>query len=152
LAVDGSRPRNTCASGASAAAPSSRRNAGSPPIALEHRRGGAGGGADHHQVEVAEIEFIGRVEVLVAQVAAAADEEAVVGDPGLVVHPAVEVPAAEQQFERKAEPAEDAPAGAVEQPHFDMRMGIERRQHPFPAEREYVIKQQPHPHAAVRRP
>ncbi len=118
-------------------------------MGVENGAGLAGGRAGQQQVQVAEIDVRARVEVLGADVAAADDGDAAVGDPGLVVHAVVD--AEDPLHHLQQAPQALAVAERVVQAHFDARMGVERQQlrvHPLGV---HVVQQQPHPHPALGR-
>jgi hypothetical protein len=122
------------------------------PVAFEHLDRALGRRARQDQVEVAEAErhlALVEAEILVADVPPADHREPPVGDPVLVVHAPVEVPAAEDQLEHEAQPSVAPPLRAVEQPHLDPGMRIERGERPLAAERIDVVEQHAHGDAAI---
>ena len=108
-----------------------------------------GGLALHHQVEVAEVELAGGVEILVADVAAAAHEEPPIRDPRLVVHAVVKPVARQQEVHGGAQRAPAPDAKGIVQADFDHRVLGQRRQRTFVAAHIEVIEQEPDAHAAV---
>jgi len=104
--------------------------------------------AHQQQVEIVEVGGLGGVEVFVADVAAADDCQAAVGDPRLVVHAAVGAEGSQHQLERARDRAL-AHAAGIEQPELDVAMGVERQEDAVAAARVDVVDQDAHAHATV---
>src|SRR5205823_4577332 len=86
--------------------------------------------ADRQDIEIHEPGRppLARVEVLVADVAPADDGDLAVGGERLVVHPPVEA----LEVREIAQQAPAARPEGIEQPHFNVRMGVERDAHGRP--------------------
>ncbi|MCY1295647.1 hypothetical protein D9M70_449960 [compost metagenome] len=120
-----------------------RRSAG--PVAVEVVRHVGGGGADRNHVQVGEQHAVGGAEVFVADIAPADDRGDAVGGERLVVHAPVQAPEIGQEIERLGL----AQHKRVEDPHFDLRMGVHGREQLIHAGQAVVVEQQAHAHAAV---
>ena len=106
--------------------------------------------ADRDQVEVAEIGVAG-IEIGVADIAAADDGDVAVHDERLVVHAPVEPVRIQQELGGPGEQGRFLRGERVEQPHLDVRMGIQRVEHVDRPSGVDVVHQQAHAHAAIRR-
>ncbi len=89
------------------------------PVPVERRRRVADDRPDHREVEVDEVDLVTRAEVLVTQVAATHYRDAVVRDPGLVVHPVVDPTEACQALAHQTHRAR-ARCEGIEHPHADV--------------------------------
>ena len=117
------------------------------PITVEVLRNLRHDGAAHHHVGVGKGVFAVDVEIFVADIAPADNADAVVGNQGFVVHPAVQP--------RKIGQIADKPPFAVqkwvEQADLDVGVAVERGQDGVHAVRVVIVQQQAHAHAAFCR-
>jgi hypothetical protein len=77
------------------------------------------------QVGILEVDLLGGIEVLVADIAPADDGDAAIDDPGLVVHAPVQADRAQGHF-HGAPPDAVAVAAGIEDAHLDQRVAVER--------------------------
>ena len=117
------------------------------PIPLEVSGDVAHDRTDRHHVEIDERHCLVRIEVFVADVAAADDRNLAVDRERLVVHAAVEAREVGEVLQRT--PATQPER--VEQPHLDVRVRRERRQECVETGGVVVVEQQPDAHAAIGR-
>ncbi len=71
-----------------------------------------------------EIRPFGRIEIGVADISAANDHRAAIGNPGLVMHAAIDTAKAQQKFHAAMEHVLPRPGG-VEQAKFDVGMAVD---------------------------
>ena len=105
-------------------------------------------GADEHHVEIGKIHLRMRLEIFIADIAAADDGGLPVGGERLVVHPLIDAP----EVGDHAEQAGRTQGHGVEHAHLDVRMTVDGEQRGVGGHRAEIVEQQAHAHAAVGRP
>ena len=125
-----------------------RHRAGAVPVIVELPAHVGHDRAGQRDVQVREVRVRGGAEIFVADVPAADDRDAVVGDPRLVVHAMVQPARAQQPL---AGPAEQARATVewIEQPHLDVGVQVGHGQALVLVARIEVVDQDANAHAAL---
>ena len=100
---------------------------------------------DGEDVEVRKVEVRLCLEVFVSDVAAADDRSLPIRDEGFVVH----APVHAFEIGNHAEQPGIARSDGIEQPHFDIRMGIDQQQMLVVRVCTEIVDQQAHAHAAI---
>ncbi len=117
------------------------------PVTVEGVQGFRDDRAPGIQVQVTEVGVRVHAKVMVGDVAPADDGVLAVGDPGLVVHPVVQAGGVIQPLQEVFV----TPPERVEQAHFHIGVGIERRPFHVPTQLVGMVQQQPHAHPAPGR-
>ena len=104
-------------------------------------------GPDDHHVEIGKIHLRMRLEIFIADIAAADDGDLPVGGERLVVHPLIDAP----EVGDHAEQAGRTQGHGVEHAHLDVRMTVDGEQRGVGGHRAEIVEQQAHAHAAVGR-
>ena len=104
--------------------------------------------ARERHVSVDEVHAGAGGEVLIPDVAAADDRDALIDDPGFVVHPMIEARAARKQLTGRAQQSAPRSKG-IEQADLDARVTIERDEGIVVRPRVHVVEQHAHAHAAI---
>ncbi len=127
-----------------------RIRGGCVPVLVERGGGITHDWADHREVEIDEVHFLAGAEIFVAEVTTAHDRDAVVGDPGLVVHAVVDAREADQAL---AEQAQRALARSERIEHADGHFRMRRQCCKARVLRAgvHVVDQQPDLDAAICR-
>ena len=90
-----------------------------------------------------------RFEIRVADVASADDRHRVVDDERFVVHAPVEARSVDDELADLGQHRRVARVERIEQPHFDVRMRIERIEHVLGVAGIEIVDEQAHAHAAI---
>jgi hypothetical protein len=101
--------------------------------------------AHGHNVEIHEDKPLGCIEVLIADVGATDDGHLIVGGEQLVVH----APVHPEEVGDKPDGARSTYDKRVEEPNFDVRMRIQRRERRVDPGCAVVVEQEPHSHTAI---
>ncbi len=127
-----------------------RQGIGAIPVRIEYLLGLAHRRPHQRRIHIHEIGVARRIEIFVAHVAPTHHRDAAIGNPGLVVHAAVDAEHAQHHL-HAAHQGAFARAGRVEQANLDQRMAIQGGQHRIAAMDIHVVQQQSHAYAAIGR-
>lgn len=115
------------------------------PVAVEIQGNSVDGRAGYQYIQVGEGDSLRGAEILVTDIAPADDGGLAIDGEGFVVH----APVQPAKIGKEAQRLENTEGEGVEQPHFDVGLGVQQCELAVQAIRAVVVEQQPYAYLAL---